>query len=147
MEPDIGDALPAFRAIQIAQRHRWDPHLVGIRARQKPQPENLKPVARGHAVQIFIYRAHQNLIPEAADGPLGLVLFAQPIEHRDSIQILAPPMLAADGPKRRGDRELVGSSQEISNPQKLPVKCSGAGSPPACNTEVRPPGSIKKNCL
>ena len=113
MHPDIGDAIPAFLAIQIAQRHGWNSHLVGIRARQKPQPENLKSVARGHAVQIFIHRADQNLIPEAPDGPLGLVLLAQPIEHRDSVQILAPPMLAEDGPKRAGDRELVGHPKKV----------------------------------
>ncbi len=117
MHPDIGDALPAFRAVQIAQRHRRDPHLVSVGASQKAQPENLKPVAGGHAIQIFIHRADQHLIPEASDGPLGLALFAQPIEHGDSVQILAPSMLAADGPERAGDRDFVGQAEERQIPK------------------------------
>ena len=67
--PNIGDALPALPG------HTNRPsgtagiaHLVGIRASQEAQPENLKSVAGGHAIQVFVDRADQNLIPEAPDG-------------------------------------------------------------------------------
>ena len=77
----------------------------------------MKPVAGGHAVQIFVDGAHQNLIPEAPDGALGLALFPQPIEHRDSIQILAPAMLAADSPERAADGELVAHTEKGQIPE------------------------------
>src|SRR5208282_4661102 len=41
------------------------------------------------------------------------MLLPQPIEHADSIQIQARPVLAADGPERTGDRHFVGHSEKL----------------------------------
>ena len=50
------------------------PSDTNSRRRENParKPENL---TGGHTIQLFIYRAHQNLIPETPDRPFGLAAF------------------------------------------------------------------------
>ena len=70
-----------------------------------------------HAVQVLVDRAHQHLAPEAADGALGLAFFTQPVEHRDTLQIAAPAMLAPDGEQRARDGEFIVRIQEMQLPE------------------------------
>ncbi len=97
-------------------------HLVGIRARQKAQPEDLEPVDGGHAVQVLIHRAHQHLAPEAVDGARRLALLEQPVEHADAVQVLAPRAFPADGQQRARDAHLVGARSRQRMRRNDPVK-------------------------
>ena len=111
MEPDVGEAFPRLAAIQFAQRHRRNAHLVRLRPRQKPQPEHLKSMRGGHAVELFVHGADQHLTPETFDRARGLPLLAQPIEHGDSIQIRATAF-ARDGQQRAAYRKLFPGVQK-----------------------------------
>ena len=104
--------MPEFRAIQFAQRDGGHAHLVSVGARQEAQPEDLKSVARGHAVHILVDGADQHLPPEALDGARRLALFAQPVEHGDAVQIVAPGALAPQRQQSARDGQLVGGVQE-----------------------------------
>ena len=73
--------------VEFAQRDIGDAHLVGIGAGDHAQPEDLKAVRRGHAIQLFIDGADQHLTPVAFDGAFGLALFAEPVEHGDAVEI------------------------------------------------------------
>src|SRR5262249_42454362 len=64
-------------------------HLVSVAARKESEQKHLKAVACGHAIQLFVDRADEDLPPEALDGSRGLALFAEPIEHRDLIEVRA----------------------------------------------------------
>ncbi len=67
---------------------------------------------RRQAVDILIDSADQYLPPEALDGARSLALFAQPVEHSDAIQIIAPIAFAAQRQKTAGDGQFVAGFQE-----------------------------------
>ena len=62
---------------------------------------------------IFIDGADQHLAPEAFDGARRLPLFAQPVEHGDAIQIVAPGALAPQCQQTARDGQLVAGIQEF----------------------------------
>ena len=68
MHGHVSDALPGIASVKLAQGHRGHSHFVTISARQEAQPENLKAMKGGHAVEFFIHGAHQHLPPEAING-------------------------------------------------------------------------------
>ena len=88
---------PGFRTIQLAKRHLRNAHSICVSTRQHPQPEHLEPVQGGHAVQIFVDRAHQHLPPKSLDGTRGLVFLKQPVEHRDLSQGFPTELLTTLG--------------------------------------------------
>ena len=104
---DVAGGVPQLRAVQLAQRDGGHAHLVPIGAGEETQPEDLKAVARGHAVHILVNGADQHLAPEALDGAGRLPLFAQPVEHGDAIEIVAPGTLAPQRQQSAGDGDLV----------------------------------------
>src|SRR5258708_1236897 len=66
----------------------------------------------GHALEFLVYRAHQHLPPVALDSACGLALFAQPVEHADTVEIGAGPALpgyAIDAPR---GRDFIGEAEE-----------------------------------
>jgi hypothetical protein len=68
-------------------------------------------VPGGHAVEIFVDRAHQHLPPEAVDRARRLPLLQQPVAHADFVQILPPCALAANCPEPARDGQLVAHIQ------------------------------------
>ncbi len=66
-----------------------------------------------HAVQVFVDGADQHLPPEAVDGVGRLALLQEPVEHADTIQILAPGAFPAQGHEGAGDGELVGAAEAL----------------------------------
>ena len=117
MNPDISDPLPGIGRIQLPERDVRHSHLIGIRPRQKSQPEHLKPVYGRHPLQVFIHRAHQHLPPEAVDGVRRLPFLQQPVQHADAVEVFAPRALAAERQHRACDRALIGGTQTM-HPQK-----------------------------
>jgi len=66
----------------------------------------------GHAVQIFIHGADQDLSPETVNRARCLTLFPQPLEHRNPVQIAAGVVFVPDGKHSARDGQLVRQVQE-----------------------------------
>jgi len=62
----------------------------------------------GHAVEVFVDGAHQDLTPETIDGLGGLAFLQEPIEHTDALEIGAARALALQRQKGARDGELIG---------------------------------------
>ena len=107
------NAAPGFGAVQLGQRHGGNAHLVGIGAGEESQPEDLETVRGGHAVELLIDGADQDLPPESLDGGRGLPLLAEPVAHRNVVQIAAHIVLTAQRKEAARDGQLVGRAQKF----------------------------------
>src|SRR5689334_15698515 len=67
----------------------------------------------GHAIEIFVDGADQNLAPESLDRAGSLFLFAQPIEHGDALEIGPLAIFFTGRQQAARDAEFVGHRQEM----------------------------------
>ena len=84
----------------------------------------------GHAVQVFVDGADQDLAPETVDGSFGLALFIEPLPHGDAVEVRAGSVFAANGLKALATAIFSRRSRKFSF-RNEPVKWAGAGSRPA----------------
>src|ERR1700733_749225 len=113
LNPDRSRASERTFIVQFTQRNIRNTHLVRIGLRDHTQPEDLEPVRRGHAIQIFIDGAHEHLPPIALYRGFCLALLMQPVEHADAIEIGAPEALLRNRADRTRDSDLVRHAEEF----------------------------------
>src|SRR5882757_4324907 len=141
MNPNTRKSLPGIRSIKLPQRNIRNPHLIRFLASQKPKPEHLEPMRRRHLVQFFVDRANQNLPPEPVDRLGRLLLLAQPIEHRNAIQIRAPT-LPFQSPQPSSKRNLIAQTQ-TTHSKKRPREMQRLRQAPRAQNRS-PPARFKK---
>src|SRR5689334_25096998 len=63
-------------------------------------------MCRRHALQFFVDGAQEYLSPKSIDRLPGLILFMQPVEHRDVVEIGAAPIFGANRQHGTADSNL-----------------------------------------
>jgi hypothetical protein len=135
VEANIRPAPPPGGVVKPGQRNGRHAHLGGVTGGEKAQRQNLKSAGGGHSIELFIDGADQNLPPEPLDHALRLVLFAQPVQHADAVQIGSAAVLGLQCKYCPDKGQLLPCSQkfqaekglgEMSRPRQEPCAESGS---------------------